>query len=64
MCEGMVGGEGEEVAGGGAELVDEVRCLLADAAGGLNGEGDEVPPAGCRRPPRTCGTWLQRRAWP
>ena len=42
VSEGMVGGEGEEVAGGGAELVDEVRCLLADAAGGLNGEGDEV----------------------
>ena len=29
MSEGMVGGEGEEVAGGGAELVDEVRGLLA-----------------------------------
>ena len=42
VCEGMVGGEGEEVAGGGAELVDEVRGLLADAAGGLYGEGDEV----------------------
>ena len=42
VSEWMVGREGEEVAGGGAELVDEVCGLLADAAGGLYGEGDEV----------------------
>ena len=29
VSEGMVGGEGEEVAGGGAEMVDEVRGLLS-----------------------------------
>ena len=44
MCEGMVGGEGEEVAGGGAELVDEVRGLLADTAGGLYGRSSKPPP--------------------
>ena len=40
--EGMVGGKGEVVFGGEAELVDELHRVLANASRSLYGEGNEV----------------------